>query len=81
MAVWRSAADRNTPRLRRRLVRMAKKRSTALSNDAEALERPAWIARQSLPHNGMLGGGAVVEDRVDCLSGWNLAHDGVEKSG
>jgi hypothetical protein len=60
---------------------MAKKPSTAWSNDAESLERPAWMARQLLPHNGMLGGGVVVEDRVDCSSGWNLARDGVEKSG
>ena len=58
-------AFRKTPRLRRRLVRMAKRPSAALSNDAEALERPAWMARQSSPHNGMLGGGVVVEDRVD----------------
>jgi hypothetical protein len=35
MAAWRSATDRNTPRLRRRLVRMAKKPSTALSHEAE----------------------------------------------
>jgi len=35
MGAWRSATDRKTPRLRRRLVRMAKKPSTALSHDAE----------------------------------------------
>ena len=35
MAAWRSVTDRKTPRLRRRLVRTAKKPSTALSHDAE----------------------------------------------
>src|SRR5580700_10870221 len=35
IAAWRSATDRNTPRLGRRLVSLAKKPSTALSQDAE----------------------------------------------
>ena len=35
MAAWRSATDRKMPRLRRRLVRVAKKPSTALSQEAE----------------------------------------------
>ena len=35
MAAWRSATPLNTPRLSRRLVRMAKKPSTALSQLAE----------------------------------------------
>src|SRR6266851_2902590 len=35
MASSRSATDRNTPRLRRRFVSLAKKPSTALSHDAE----------------------------------------------
>src|SRR5438552_13664890 len=35
MAASRSATDRNTPRLRRRVVSLAKKPSTALSHDAE----------------------------------------------
>ena len=35
MAAWRSATDRKVPRLRRRLVRMAKMPSTALSHEAE----------------------------------------------
>src|SRR5262245_25935371 len=35
MAAWRSTTDRNTPRFRRRLVSVAKKVSTALSQEHE----------------------------------------------
>src|SRR5437016_7984785 len=35
IAAWRSTMERNTPRLRRRLVSLAKKPSTALSHEAE----------------------------------------------
>jgi hypothetical protein len=35
IAAWRSTIDRKTPRFRRRLVSLAKKPSTALSQDAE----------------------------------------------
>jgi hypothetical protein len=35
IAAWRSTRERKTPRLRRRLVSLAKKPSTALSQDAE----------------------------------------------
>jgi hypothetical protein len=35
IVAWSSATDRNTPRLRRRLVSLAKKPSMALSHDAE----------------------------------------------
>ena len=35
MAAWRSAIPVNTPRLSRRLVSLAKKPSTALSQEAE----------------------------------------------
>ena len=36
MAAWRSTTERNTPRLSRRRVSLAKKPSTALSYEAEA---------------------------------------------
>src|SRR5579872_6655145 len=78
MAAWRSATDRKTPRLRRRLVRMAKKPSTALSQEAEVGVK--WMARQPLPHGGMLMGGVIVEDRMDGLACRDLALDGVEKA-
>src|SRR5215204_6049595 len=35
IAAWRSTIEQNTPRLRRRLVSLAKKPSTALSQEAE----------------------------------------------
>ena len=35
MAAWRSTREWNTPRLRRRLVSLAKKPSTAFSHEAE----------------------------------------------
>src|ERR1700736_4530528 len=49
MAALRSATDRNTPRRRRRRVSLAKKPSTALSQDAEVgvkwnVQRGCWAA-------------------------------------
>ena len=44
------------------------------------VERPARVARQPSPNGGMLVGGVVVDDRVDRLSGRNLALDGVEEA-
>jgi hypothetical protein len=44
------------------------------------VECPAEMARQPSPHDGMLVDGVVVEDRVDCLAGGDLAFDGVEKA-
>jgi hypothetical protein len=38
------------------------------------------MAREPSPHGGMLVGGVVVEDRVECLAGGNLALDGVEEA-
>ena len=83
MAAWRSATDRKTPRLSRRLVEVAKKPSTALSQEAEVGVK--WNVQRGwrvepLAHFGMLVGGVVVEDRVDSLAGGNLALDGVEEA-
>jgi hypothetical protein len=41
---------------------------------------PTWIADQPLSHGGVLVGGVVVEDRVDGLSGGDLALDGVQEA-
>src|SRR5208282_2374798 len=41
------------------------------------VEGPARMARDPLPHGGMLVGGVVDEDGVDGLAGGNLALDGV----
>jgi hypothetical protein len=54
--------DRNTPRLSRRLVSLAKKPSTALSHEAEVGEGPAWMPRQPGANLGMLVCGVVVGD-------------------
>ena len=75
--------DRKTPRFRRRLVRLAKKPSTALSHEAEVgvkwkVQR-GW-RREPSPHLRVLVGGVVVEDHVDHLAGRDLALDGVEKA-
>ena len=48
MASCRSATERKTPRLRRRVVSLAKKPSTALSQDAEVGVRPSNVKAGSL---------------------------------
>jgi hypothetical protein len=82
MAACGSTTDWKTPRLRRRLVRVAKKPSTALSQEAEVgvkwnIQR-GW--RQPFSDLGVLVGGVVVEDRMDGLAGGALALDGVEET-
>ena len=57
--------ERKTPRLRRRRVSLAKKPSTALSQEAEVgreVEDEARMAGEPRHHLGMLVGGVVVED-------------------
>ena len=44
------------------------------------MEGPARMPRQPVLHDGMLMGGVVVEDRMDCLAGRNFALDGVEEA-
>ena len=83
MAAWSSTTERNTPRLRRRLVSLAKKPSTALSQEAEVgvkwkVQR-GWRASQCTDL-GMLVGGVVVDDGVDQLAGRDLRLDGVEEA-
>jgi len=68
MAAWRSTRERKTPRLRRRLVSLAKKPSTALSQDAEGrgeVERPAGMSRKpSAPYYGADATGALKVPRA-----------------
>ena len=77
-----SRTDRNTPRLRRRRVSLAKKPSTALSQDAEVGVK--WNVhrgcRRAILHLRMLVGGIVVDDGVDDFSGRDLLLDGVEEA-
>src|SRR5829696_3558695 len=83
MAAWRSTTDRKTPRFKRRLVSVAKKVSTALSQEHEVgvkwKVKRGWRgrARQS-PR--LFVGGVVVEDDVDDLAGRDLCLDGVEEA-
>ena len=83
MAAWRSTREWKTPRLRRRLVSLAKKPSTALSQEARGrreVEGEARMAVEPGAHLGVLVGGVVVEDDVDGLAGRHLALDGVEEA-
>src|SRR5262249_6939880 len=83
MAVSSSATDRNTPRLRRRLVRLAKKPSTALSHEAEVgvkWEGPARVLGKPFAHLRMLVGGVIVEDRMDLLTLGDLRVDLIEEA-
>src|SRR3974377_1380538 len=81
IAVSSSATDLNTPRLSRRLVSLAKKPSTALSQDAEVGVK--WKGqREGETFVGLrvLLGGVIVDDRVDRLSPGDLRVDRVEEA-
>jgi hypothetical protein len=82
MAAWRSETDRKTPRLRRRLVSLPKKPSTALSQDAEVGVKwiPSGMPSEPLAHLGMLVGRVVVDNGVDRFALWNLRLNGVEEA-
>src|SRR3954467_9771707 len=70
MAAWRSTTERKTPRFKRRLDSLAKKPSTALSQEHEVGVK--WKTKRSCRAGadlGMLVGGVVVEDDVDHLAG------------
>jgi hypothetical protein len=66
MAAWRSTTDRKAPRFRRRLVKAAKKVSTALSHEHEVggVDAVLWAA-QSRPHIFNLGHGILPKTPVD----------------
>ncbi len=83
MAAWRSTTEWKTPRLRRRFDSLAKKPSTALSQEQEVGVK--WKVKRSMAvepgaHLGVLVGGVVVEDDVDGLAGRHLGVDGVEEA-
>src|SRR5262249_54341379 len=69
MAVSSSATDRNTPRLRRWLVTLAKKPSTALSHEADdgEVEEPARELGKPFAHLRIHVGALSVDDRLDHL--------------
>jgi hypothetical protein len=73
--------DRKTPRLRRRRVSLAKKPSTALSQDAEVGVK--WKTKRGCRashHLRVLVGGVVVEDEVNDLADRHLGLDGIEEA-
>ena len=67
---YKSTTDTKTPRVNRRFVSLAKKPSTALSQDADmgVKWKTAGMPRQPLAYLRMLVGCVVVDDRVDFLS-------------
>ena len=83
MAACRSVTDRNTPRLRLRLVEDGEEALDGVEPGGRGrreVEGPARMAREPLAHGGMLVGGVVVEDRMDGLADGNFALDGVEEA-
>ena len=83
IAAWRSTTDRKTPRFKRRLVSVAKKVSTALSQEHEVGVK--WKVKRGVAgepgnHLRLFVGGVVVEDDVDDLAGRDLCLDGVEEA-
>ena len=55
IAVWRSTTERETPRLRRRLVSGAKKPSTALSQEVEVTSRTSSARGIAVPARSAVG--------------------------
>ena len=83
IAACRSVTDRKTPRLSLRFVRMAKKPSTALSQEADVgvkWDVPSRMMFEPSADVGMLMGGVVVDDGVDRLSDGNLFLDDIEET-
>ena len=83
MAAWTSTSDRNTPRRSRRFASLAKKPSTALSQEAEVGVK--WKVKPRVPVEPgvdlrVLVDGVVVQDRVDDLSGRDRRLNRVEKA-
>ena len=79
MASLSSPTDRKTPRVRRRRVSLAKKVSTALSQDAE-VESPAPMPGKPGAHFGMFVSSVVVDDGMDRFSLRHPCLDGVEEA-
>jgi hypothetical protein len=66
MASLSSCSDRNTPRLSHFLARLAKKPSTALSQEADVgveWKNKTWMHGDPLQHLGVLVGGIVIDSR------------------
>src|SRR5438105_9895182 len=82
IAAWRSTIEQNTPRLRRRLVSLAKKPSTALSpggRGRRVVEHKARMPAEPGPRLGMFVRAVIVEDHVNDLADWDLDLDGIQE--
>src|SRR5512144_1123469 len=82
IAAWSSMIERKTPRWRRRVVRVAKKPSTALSQEQEVrreVEDEAPVALQPRLDLRVFVRGAVVEDDVHDLADWHGGLDAAQK--
>src|ERR1035437_4745836 len=80
IAACKSTTDRKMPRVNRRVVSLATKPSTALSQEADVGVKwkvPAGMPGQPLSHLRMLVGCVVVDDGVDFLSRRHLRLDGI----
>lgn len=83
MAGWTSISDPNSPRRSRRFADLAKKPSTALSQEAEVGVKWKVKSRVSVEPGAdlrVLVDGVVVQDRVDDLSGGDRRLDHVAKA-
>src|SRR6516164_718778 len=83
MAAWRSTMPVKTPRLSRRRVSLAKKPSTALSQEAEVgvkMEMEALVPAEPGADFGVLVRGVIVNDQMHFLRRRGLAVDLVEKA-
>src|SRR5436853_1057902 len=78
-AAWRSRTEWKTPRFNRRRLSLAKKPSTALSQEHEVGVKTR-VAIEPGANVWMLVGGIVVENDVDDLTCRNFRLDGVQKS-
>jgi hypothetical protein len=81
IAACKSTTDRKMPRFNRLFVSLAKKPSTALSQDADVgVKWNVQMPGQPLAHLRVSVSGVVVDDGVDLLSRRHLRLDGVEEA-
>ena len=83
MAACSSTIEANTPRFSRRLVSLAKKPSTAFSQEEEVGVKwkvQRWMAVQPGFDLRVLVRGVVVEHDVDQLAGGHVALDPIEEA-
>ena len=83
MAAWRSTIEQKAPRLRRRLVNLAKEAFDRIEPGGRGrgvMEDKAGVPVEPGANPGVLVRGVVVEDDVDDLTGGNVGFDRIEKA-